>query len=127
MDDEVVQVAVDLRLGLPLGHSHSCASCGSEVDKSGTHGLSCISAKDGTPDMQLSMISFNEHWTQLRSQAILIHWVSTVPRWEKARWGNRRAMEVWEGARMGRYLYRHSGPLTSDTGSTSTSGSGGRH
>ena len=45
MDDEVVQVAVDLRLGLPLGHSHSCVSCGSEVDKSGTHGLSCRFSK----------------------------------------------------------------------------------
>ena len=51
MDDEVVQVAVDLRLGLPLGHSHSCASCGSEVDKSGTHGLSCCSRHAAVNDI----------------------------------------------------------------------------
>ena len=45
MDDEVVRVAVGLRLGLPLGRSHTCSSCGSEVDELGTHGLSCRFSK----------------------------------------------------------------------------------
>ena len=45
MEDEVVRVAVGLRLGLPLGCSHTCSSCGSEVDELGTHGLSCRFSK----------------------------------------------------------------------------------
>ena len=45
MEDEVVRVAVGLHLGLPLGCSHTCSSCGSEVDELGTHGLSCRFSK----------------------------------------------------------------------------------
>ena len=45
MDDEVVRVAVGLHLGLPLGRSHVCSSCGSEVDELGTHRLSCRFSK----------------------------------------------------------------------------------
>ena len=41
----MVRVAVGHRLGLPLGRSHSCANCGSQVDESGTHGLSCRFSK----------------------------------------------------------------------------------
>ena len=41
----MVRVAVGLRLGLPLGCSHTCSSCGSEVDELGTHGLSCRFSK----------------------------------------------------------------------------------
>jgi hypothetical protein len=40
MDDEVVRVAVGLRLGLNLCEPHVC-QCGSPVDARGTHGLSC--------------------------------------------------------------------------------------
>ena len=42
----MVRVAVGLCLCLPLGHSHSCASCGSEVDNLGTDGLSCRFSND---------------------------------------------------------------------------------
>ena len=41
MDDETVRVAVGLRLGTPLCRPHECSHCGSEVDRLGTHGLSC--------------------------------------------------------------------------------------
>ena len=41
----MVWVVVGLRLGLPLGCSHTCSSCGSEVDELGTHGLSCQFSK----------------------------------------------------------------------------------
>ena len=45
MEDQVVRMAVGLHLGLPLGCSHTCSSCGSEVDELGTHGLSCRFSK----------------------------------------------------------------------------------
>ena len=41
MDDNVIQIAVGLRLGLPLCEPHRCRHCGSEVDSMGTHGLNC--------------------------------------------------------------------------------------
>ena len=45
MDDEVVRIAVGLRLGLPLCRSHVCSSCGGEINQRGTHGLSCRFSK----------------------------------------------------------------------------------
>ena len=45
MDDETIRVAVGLRLGLPLCRPHMCTSCGADVDKLGTHGLSCRFSK----------------------------------------------------------------------------------
>ena len=41
MDDEVVRIAVGLRLGVALCVAHCCQHCGSDVDEMGTHGLSC--------------------------------------------------------------------------------------
>ena len=41
MDDEVLQVAVGLRLGVALCRPHKCHQCGAEVDHLGLHGLSC--------------------------------------------------------------------------------------
>ena len=40
-DNEVVRVAVGLRLGLPLCRPHQCTHCEAEVNDRGTHGLSC--------------------------------------------------------------------------------------
>ena len=45
MDDEVIRIAVGLRLGLPLCRAHLCGSCGAEVDELGIHGLSCRFSK----------------------------------------------------------------------------------
>ena len=45
MDDEVVRIAVGLRLGVPLCHPHSCCHCGAAVDKRATHGLSCYKSE----------------------------------------------------------------------------------
>ena len=45
MDDEVVRIAVGLRLGLPLCHPHLCSGCGAEVGEDGIHGLSCRYSK----------------------------------------------------------------------------------
>ena len=42
MDDDVVRIAVDLCLGVPLCHPHACQLCGAPVDKQAIHGLSCI-------------------------------------------------------------------------------------
>ena len=41
MDDEVLRVAVGLRLGVALCRPHKCHQCGAEVDHLGLHGLSC--------------------------------------------------------------------------------------
>ena len=45
MDDDVIRIAVGLRLGAPLCRPHQCASCGAEVCELGTHGLSCRFSK----------------------------------------------------------------------------------
>ena len=41
LDDEVVCIAVSLRLRVPLCRPHSCSLCGGHVDEFATHGLSC--------------------------------------------------------------------------------------
>ena len=41
MDDEVMRVAMGLRLGVPLCHPHECHLCGAGVDHQGTYGLHC--------------------------------------------------------------------------------------
>ena len=41
MDNDVVRIAVGLRLGLPLCHPHACSDCGAQVNEFGSHGLSC--------------------------------------------------------------------------------------
>ena len=83
MDDNVVRVAVGLRLGVSLCQLHQCHQCGTEVDHLGLHGL--------TP-------------------GALGHLVCI---WEKARWGNRVALEVWSGPGMGCNMPRYLCPLTS--------------
>ena len=45
MDDDVIRIAVGLRLGLPLCWPHCCSNCGSAVDNLGTHELSCRFSK----------------------------------------------------------------------------------
>ena len=45
MDDEVIQVAAGLCLGLPLCRPHTRASCKVEVDELDIHGLSCRFSK----------------------------------------------------------------------------------
>ena len=45
MDNDVVRVAVSLRLGLPMCRPHECYACGAAVDNLGTHGLSCRFSK----------------------------------------------------------------------------------
>ena len=41
MDNEVVRIAIGLRLGVPLCPPHRCSQCGAQVDEFGRHGLSC--------------------------------------------------------------------------------------
>ena len=41
MDDDVVRIAVGLRLGLPLCSPHTYSGCGGGVQEDGIHGLSC--------------------------------------------------------------------------------------
>ena len=49
MDDEVVRVAVGLRLGAALCQPHSCQRCGAQVDLTGTYGLSCSRSEGRHP------------------------------------------------------------------------------
>ena len=41
MDNDTIRIAIGLRLGSPLCQPHKCVHCGSDVNKFGTHGLSC--------------------------------------------------------------------------------------
>ena len=41
MDDNIVCIAVGLRLGLPLCSQHTCSGCGGDVQEDGIHGLNC--------------------------------------------------------------------------------------
>ena len=41
MDDNVIRIAVGLRLGLAFCHPHACSDSGAEVNVDGIHGLSC--------------------------------------------------------------------------------------
>ena len=41
MDDDVIRIAVGLRLGLTVCHPHACSDCSAEVNDDGIHGLSC--------------------------------------------------------------------------------------
>ena len=41
MNNEMIRVAVGLRLGVPLCSPHLCQHCGAAVDHFGLHGLSC--------------------------------------------------------------------------------------
>ena len=49
MDDEVVRVAVGLRLGAALCQPHTCQKYGAQVDSTGTHGLSCSRSEGRHP------------------------------------------------------------------------------
>ena len=45
MDDDVIRIAVSLRLGVSMCHPHVCSCCGAEGNNLGTHGLSCRFSK----------------------------------------------------------------------------------
>ena len=47
LDNNAVRIAVCLRLGTPICHPHTC-HCGTQVDKFGSHGLSCRKKLPGT-------------------------------------------------------------------------------
>ena len=49
MANDVIRIAVGLRLGLPLCRPHHCHHCGAEVTHSATHGLSCRFSKGRHP------------------------------------------------------------------------------
>ena len=40
MDDDVVRIAVGLRIGVPLGRPHQYSNCSEDVDILSAHGLS---------------------------------------------------------------------------------------
>ena len=52
LSNEVIRIAVGLRLGLPLCVEHTCV-CGRQVDRLGTHGLSCLAAEGKTTRHQM--------------------------------------------------------------------------
>ena len=49
LDNEVVRIAVGLRLGLPLCRPHQCTHCEAEVNDRGAHNLSCRFSKGRHP------------------------------------------------------------------------------
>ena len=61
MDDESVRVAIELRLGAPIGHPHQCCHCGTGVDELATHGLSSSGVRVVSPATRLLMISSAGH------------------------------------------------------------------
>ena len=49
IDDNVIRVALRLRLGAPLCEPHHCQHCGDVVNQTGTHGLRCRYSKGRHP------------------------------------------------------------------------------
>ena len=49
MDNDVIRIAMGLRLGVTLCHPHFCRLCGAKVDHLGTHGLSCRKSQGRHP------------------------------------------------------------------------------
>ena len=49
MDNDVVRIAVGLRLGAPLSEPHSCKLCGADISSTAVHGLSCRHSKGRHP------------------------------------------------------------------------------
>ena len=49
MDDDIIRVAIGLRLGGSLCRPHSCVHCGNQVDHLGHHGLRCRKSQGRHP------------------------------------------------------------------------------
>ena len=72
MDDDVVRIAVGLRLGAPLCRPHACQLCGAPVDEQAIHGLSCAS---GVLDVNHAMLQL------MTSSRELCHQPRSPPCW----------------------------------------------
>ena len=69
LEDEVVRIAVVLRLGADICETHDCV-CGAKVSTKGTHGLACkFSAGRHSRHNQLTTLSA-DHLSRLRSQLL---------------------------------------------------------
>ena len=66
MDDEVVHIAVGLRLGVPLCHPHTCCHCGILVDKRPPTVSTATKARVTIPIMQPLTTSLSAPWQQHR-------------------------------------------------------------
>ena len=49
MSNDTIRIATSLRLGTPICFPHNCSLCGSHIDTSGTHGLSCHRSQGRIP------------------------------------------------------------------------------
>ena len=49
MDDNVIQIAVGLCLGIAICHPHQCHHCKATEDELGSHGLSCSKSEGHLP------------------------------------------------------------------------------
>ena len=106
LDDSEVQIAISLRLGLPLCSAHMCASCGAAVDERGLHGLSCRFSK-GRFSRHSALNDLVKRSTAHRS---------LPQRWEETRRSYVGAVEGWQGVGVGRHLCRHTSPLSQTAG-----------
>ena len=87
MDDEVVRVAVGLRLGLNLCEPHLC-QCGAPVDARGIHGLACKKSAGRHPRHGL----LNDVvWRAMqRAQIPSSKEPVGLDRWKASRWSGKR-------------------------------------
>ena len=101
MDDNVVRVAVGLRLGVSLCQPHQCHQCGMEVDHLGLDGLSCRMSQGRHSRHAAVNELIRRALASAKVPSHLEPLGTSCAKGEKARWGNSVALEVWSGPGMG--------------------------
>ena len=88
--DDVIRIAVDLRLGLTLCSAHTCSGCGGDAQEDGVHGLSCRYSRGIILDMRPSTTSSSIYLMPPKFHLI---------------WSHRACTELMENAQMEPQLF----------------------
>ena len=110
MDDNVIRIAVGLRLGLPLCRSHECSNCGAQIETFGPHGLSCWFSK-GRHSRHASLNDIIKR----SLDAAKIPPGAVWSLWQTAGWCIGGSMDKKENPGVGCYLCGYSGTIPHGT------------